>query len=74
MSLTPLEARRDPVDDELEHAQDLSPGVFLMCAARCTPDVRILRTSRLACVSPLQVTMLQLITLNCSIMAFNVLK
>ena len=51
MSLIPLEARSDPVDDELEHAQDVSPGVFLMCVARCTPGVRILRTSRLACVS-----------------------
>ena len=50
MSLIPLEARSDPVDDELEHEQDVSPGVFLMCPARCTPDARILRTSRLACV------------------------
>ena len=51
MSFIPLEARSDPVDDELEHEQDVSPGLLLMCAARCTPSVRILRTSRLACVS-----------------------
>ena len=51
MSLIPLEARSDPVDDELEHEQDVSLGVFLMCAARCTPGARILCTSRLACVS-----------------------
>ena len=50
MSLIPLEAQSDPVDDELEHEQDVSPGLLLMCAARCTPSVRILRTSRLACV------------------------
>ena len=51
MSLIPLEARSDPVDDELEHEQDVSPGVVLMCAARCTPGVGMLRTSRLAWVS-----------------------
>ena len=50
MSLIPLEARSDPVDDDLEHEQDVSPGVFLTCAAHCTPGARILRTSRLACV------------------------
>ena len=51
MSLIPLEARSDPVDDDLEHEQDVSPGVFMMCTVRCTSGVRMLRTSRLACVS-----------------------
>ena len=72
MSLIPLAARSDPADDELEHERDVSPGVFLMCAAHCTPGVRILRTSLRR--FPLQVTMLQLTMLNCPIVAFDVPK
>ena len=37
MSLIPLEAQSDPVDDELEHEQDVSPSLLLMLCCALHP-------------------------------------